>query len=238
MAAVLACGPGAALSHRSGADHLDLRRTQRAAVDVTTLTQRGRKRPGIDAHRAKGLAAADVTVVRGIPCTTVPRTLLDLAEVLDRRGLERAIERAEQLRLFDLTAVEEALERAEGRPGASKLQDLLGCDLRRPKLTKRELEERFLRLCNEAELPQPQVNVWIPFAEGDGVEADFLWREQRLAVETDGWETHGTRQAFERDRLRDQRLAVAGWRVIRFTWRQIAEEPARVATTVTKLMPR
>jgi very-short-patch-repair endonuclease len=164
----------------------------------------------------------------------VPRTLLDLADVLDRRGLERAIERAEQLKLFDLKAVKETIARANGRRGAARLNALLPSQSH-ARLTRNDLEEAFLRLTRTADLPAPEVNAWIPFPEGDGAEADFLWRDPRLVVETDGNETHGTRQAFERDRLRDQRLALAGYQVIRFTWRQVLEEPERVAATVTKL---
>jgi predicted transcriptional regulator of viral defense system len=236
MAAVLACGPGAVVSHRSAADLLDLRRTDRATVDVTTPGQRGRKRQGIDAHRSVSITAADTTRVRGIPCTTVARTLLDLTDVVDDRAVERAIERAEQLRRFDLRALERTLARAEGRAGTSRLRDLIRSGLRKPTLTRNELEERFLHLCRGAGLPEPEVNAWIPLSEGGGAEADFFWREQRLAIETDGNETHGTRQAFERDRLRDQQLAVAGFRVVRFTWRQVEDEPDRVAATVRELV--
>jgi hypothetical protein len=238
MAAVLACGPGAVLSHRSAADLQDLGRTDRATVDVTTPGQGGRKRSGIDAHGSLSLTAADVTLVRGIPCTTVARTLLDLADVLDRRGLERAIERAEQLRLFDLKAVDHSLAGADGRKGAALLRAILARRSFHFAPARSELEERFLVLCREAGRPEPEVNAWIPFPEGGGVEADFLWRDHRLVVETDGYETHGTRHAFERDRLRDQRLALAGYQVVRFTWRQVVHETGLVAAAVTKLMAR
>jgi very-short-patch-repair endonuclease len=236
LAALLACGPGAFLSHRSAADALGLRSTDRATVDVTTPGQRGRKRPGIDAHGSDSLTAAETTMVRGIPCTTVTRTLLDLADVVDDREVERAIERAEQLRLFDLRALERTLARARGRAGASRLRNLVRSGLRKPTLTRSELEERFLRLCRGAGLPEPEVNAWIPLGESGGAEADFFWRDQRLAIETDGNESHGTRQAFERDRLRDQQLAVAGFRVVRFTWRQVEDEPDRVAATLRELV--
>ena len=235
-AAVLACGPEAVLSHRSAADHLGLRHTDRPSVDVTSPGTRRRKRRGIDAHESGSLREGDTAIVRGIPCTTVARTLLDLAGVVDERAVELAIERAEQRRLFDRRAVESALARADGRAGASVVRRLVSKVDWRPTLTRRELEERFLRLCREAKLPPPEVNAWIPLSDGADAEADFLWRERRLVVETDGNETHGTRQAFERDRLRDQRLAVAGFRVVRFTWRQVADDPVRVAVTLGKLV--
>jgi predicted transcriptional regulator of viral defense system len=236
MAAVLACGPGAALSHRAAADHLGIRNTSRARIDVTAPGARGRSRRGIDAHESASLAPDDVAVTRDIPCTTVARTLLDLAEVVDRRAVERAIERAEQLRLFDLRAVERALDRANGRTGASVVRRLLARADWRPTLTREELEERFVALCRGAGVPQPEVNAWLPLGSGEGMEVDFLWRAERLIAETDGWETHGTRRAFERDRLRDQELALAGFRVVRFTWRQVEDDPDRVATTLRKLV--
>jgi Transcriptional regulator, AbiEi antitoxin/Protein of unknown function (DUF559) len=234
MAAVLACGPGAVLSHRSAAELLGLRRTERSRVDVTARVRR--RRPGIDAHKSAGLAAEDITSVLGVPCTTTSRTLLDLAEVLDERGLQRAIERAEHLRLFDLRSLERALARADGRVRAGRLRSVLGRGFRRSTLTRNDLEERFLLLCRAAGAPEPEVNAWIPLGDGDGAEADFLWRGRRLAIETDGNETHGTRQAFEADRLRDQRLAIAGFQVIRFTWRQVEDDPDAVVATLRELV--
>jgi very-short-patch-repair endonuclease len=233
MAAVLVCGPDAVLSHRTAADLWWIRRTDRAGIEVTTPSQAGRKRRGIEAHGATP-PPEEVTVVQGIPCTTVARTLLDLADVLDRRGVERAIERAEQLRLFDLTAVEEALSRANGRKAAATLVSILASP---PYATPtgNDREEAFLQLTRSANLPDPEVNAWIPFPDGGGAEADFLWRDRRLVIETDGNETHGTRQAFESDRLRDQRLALIGYQVIRFTWRQVFEQPELVAATVARL---
>jgi hypothetical protein len=235
MAAVLACGTGAALSHRSSGDHVGIRPTSRARIDVTVPGQRGRRRKGLDVHRSS-LAAEDITPVNGIPCTTVARTLIDLAEVIDQRQIELAIDRAEQRRIFDRAALERALARADGRAGASVLRRLMAPADWRPRLTREELEECFLCICRNAGIPEPEVNAWIPFENGIGAEADFLWRERRLVIETDGRETHGTRQAFESDRLRDQRLAVLGFRVVRFTWRQVEDDPAWVVATLRKLV--
>ena len=103
-------------------------------------------------------------------------------------------------------------------------------------LTRSELEECLLAICREAALPRPEVNAWIPYPDGGGAEADFLWREQRLVVEVDGRDVHTTRRAFEHDRRRDQRLMLLGWRVVRFTWRQIVEEPAAVSATIRRLL--
>jgi predicted transcriptional regulator of viral defense system len=156
LAAVLAYGPSAVLSHRSAAALWNLRRDNRAKTDVSLPSRSGRSRPGIDLHRSVTLSAADVTTQHGIPCATQARTLLDLAEVLNPRGLERAIEQAEVLRLFDLRAVEDVLARADGRRGAGVLRGVLA-DLQEPALTDTELEERSLTLCRAADLPNPEV---------------------------------------------------------------------------------
>jgi very-short-patch-repair endonuclease len=204
-AAELACGANAALCHRSSAALRGLRPDNRPLTDIET--------------------------VDGIRCTSLARTLLDLAEVLDRRGLERAIDQAEILQVLDMTAIDDVLARADGRRGAP----ILGEHYAGSTMTRNDIEELFLQICRHAHLPQPEVNIWIPIP-GEEWQVDFLWRQQRLIVETDGRETHGTRQAFERDRARDQRLMLEGWRVIRFTWRQILNEPHYVADTLRRLL--
>ena len=234
MAGVLACGPGAALSHRSAAALHDLRRSDRRTVDVTVPRDAGRNRTEIHAHRSV-LADADLVVVDGIPCTTVARTLLDLAEVVDRRGLERAVDRAEQMRLLDTTAIADVLARSPGRHGARPLRTILaGFDPERAR-TRSELERRFLRLCDRAGVPRPRVNHVVTI-DGEPMEIDFAWPDRRLAVETDGHATHGTRQAFERDRRRDQRLKRAGWDTLRFTWRQVLKAPHEAASILVAVV--
>lgn len=234
MAAVLGCGPGALLSYRSGAGLLDLRTSSRAVIDVTSPTRAGRKRAGIEVH-ACPTASDDAIEMEGIPCTSVARTLLDLAAVVNRRSLERACDRAEVLQLFDLRAVENVLERANGHRGAGKLRAVLATYAIGADLTRSELEERFLALCRSAALPRPECNAWLLLGSAT-VEADFVWRRQRLVVETDGRIVHSTRQAFERDRKRDQGLMLAGWRVVRFPQRQVVHEPGVVAETVRSLL--
>ena len=237
MAAVLAYGPSAVLSHRSAAALWGLRPDNRATTDVSLPSRSARSRPGIDVHMTVTLTAADITRRDGIPCTALARTLLDLAEAVDRRGIERAIEQAEVLRLFDLRAVEDVLDRSNGRRGAAVLRAVLA-DLAEPALTRSDVEERFLALCRAAALPRPEVNAELVVDEGPAMIVDFLWRAQRLAVETDAYGTHGNRQAFERDRRRDQRLRLAGYDPLRFTRRQIISEPNRVAATVYALLQR
>jgi predicted transcriptional regulator of viral defense system len=237
MAAVLACGPKAKLSHRSAAGLQGLRRDNRPKPDVTVPASSARPRPGIEVHRSSTLAAADMTVVDGIPCTTVARTLVDLGDVVSPRAVEQAVDQAEVLRVFDGKSVHEALARAGPRRGAGILRAVLA-SYKQPTLTRRQLEERFLALCRKVSLPSPAVNAWITLADGVAYQADFLWRAERFIAETDGRDVHTTRKAFEHDRLRDQRLTLAGYTVVRFTWRQVADEPGSVAEALRTLLAR
>jgi very-short-patch-repair endonuclease len=237
MAAVLAYGPQALLSHRSSAGLHGIRPDNRNKTDITLTSPSGKARAGIDVHRSTTLTPADATTIDGIPCTSVARTLLDLTDVLDRRGVESAIDQAETLRIFDLRALEEVLSRAVGRRGAGVLRDALA-KYQRPTITRSELEELFLALCRAGSLPSPAVNEWITLDDGIAYQADFLWREQRLIVETDGWESHGTRKAFEHDRRRDRRLALAGYTIVRFTWREVVYDAGEVTATVARLLER
>ncbi len=227
MAAVLAYGPGAVLSHRSAAALHGIRPDNRPKTDVTIPRRSARPRPGIEVHASTTLESADITTIDGIPCTTLARTLLDLADDVDRTGVERAVSQADVLGIFDLSAVEEVLSRASGRHGAGVLRSVLA-EYDGPTLTDKELEARFLALCRAASLPKPEVNAWITLDDGVAYKIDFLWRAERLAVETDGWASHRTRQAFENDRRRDRRLRLAGWDVVRFTWRDVEREPGEV----------
>jgi predicted transcriptional regulator of viral defense system len=238
MAAVLACGDGAALSHRSAACHRGLRDDNRPTIDVTSPARRGQDIDAISPHSGATLLPRDVEIVDAIPCTTLARTLLDLADVVNRRSVERAIDRAEILRVLDMPPIEDVLQRANGRRGAATLKHLLSAMQFQSTTTKNELEEAFLTICRDIEHPPDAVNAWIAYPEGGGAEADFLWHEQRLIVEVDGRDVHTTHHAFEHDRRRDQRLNLLGWRVVRFTWRQVEHEPATVAATLKALLER
>jgi very-short-patch-repair endonuclease/predicted transcriptional regulator of viral defense system len=235
MAAVLACGPGAVLSHRSAAALWGLRPSARRRIDVTAPGRRGRSPAGLDAHRHGSLAAADRTTVAGVPCTTVARTLLDLAGVVRYRELRNALVEAEVQRVLDLASAREVISRGRGRRGVARLRLAIEEHDPREERANRGLERRFLRLCRRAELPAPEVNVPLALADRQVV-ADFLWREARLIVEADGRSSHLTGRAFERDRGRDQQLTVAGWRVIRCTWRQVTEEPERLVAILRELL--
>ena len=238
MAAILACDAGTAASHRSSSMLFELRLPQRRWIDVTTPGARGHRRAGIQIHDGLTLTAADTILVDNIPCTTLARTLLDVAETGTRREVERAIDRAEQQELLDMRALDAVLAGANRRRGAKLLRAVLAEHRAGSTLTRSELEEAFLAICRAAGLPPGAVNAWIPFPDGGGAEADFLWREQRLIAEVDGRSVHATQRSFQSDRRRDQRLMLLGWRVVRFTWQQVTFEPAYVAKTLHGLLER
>jgi very-short-patch-repair endonuclease len=223
MAALLATGSDAALSHHSAAAIWGLRADREGDVHVTIPRGRGASRPGIRVHRSASLNAA---VRDGLRLTTPARTLLDLATHLPQHDLERAVEQAIVLGLA--TDKEIARQCEQGRRGAAKLRQAL---LTEPGLTRSELERRLRRLIRAARLPPPVTNVRVA-----GWEVDLLWREQRLVVEVDGFAFHASRQAFERDRRRDADLVAAGYRVVRFTWRQIVREPEAVIARLAVLL--
>jgi very-short-patch-repair endonuclease len=227
MAAVLACGADAAISHRSAARLWRLVEQDDGPIDVTVTRSAGR-RPGLRIHRSRTFAPADVRIRQGIPVTTPERTLLDLAEAAPDRELERALDEALVQKLTTRAALVAVVDNAKGRRSAPRLRNLL--ERNEPTtLTRSAAEERFLALVRQAGLEAPEVNVRL----GNHV-VDFLWRRQRLVVEIDGYRFHSSRSAVERDRRRDAELAAAGYRVIRITWRQLTEEPYSV---VARLSP-
>jgi hypothetical protein len=230
MAAVLACGPRALLSHRSAAVLWGLRPTAPFRVDVATdRAKHGQN--GIALHRPRHLPDGDRAVASGIPVTSVARTLADLAGVASRRELRRAIDEAERLRLLDPAAVEEIIGRSRGKRGVAALAALLRHHSGPPPITRSELERRFLDLCRDAGLPCPEANVVI-----DGVEVDVVWPHRRLVAELDGYAYHRTRMAFEDDRKRDAMLQLSGYRVVRITYQRLHDEPGEVADLVRALL--
>jgi hypothetical protein len=233
-AAVLACGgvDAAVLSHRTAAAAWDLRPLPSGKLDVTTM-RRSVSTAKLRLHKGQTLDPLDDVVRQpdGLPVTSVARTLVDLAGVLTAQQLERTCHRAEILRRLDAAHVERLLASRRSR-GARNLRAALAtlaCGA--PEITRSELEERFLALVVDAGLPRPEVNAMVA-----GHEVDFLWRRQRLVAEVDGAATHLTPTAFEEDRRRDAGLQVAGFKVVRFTWRQIAQDPRDVVETVRALL--
>lgn len=229
LAAVLACGEGAVLSHRSGAALWGLMRTRRGPVDVTSSPgRRGRK--GIRPHEGR-LHPGDRSERAGIPVTSLPRTLLDLAEVLDKEGLRQAFEEADRLKLLRMPELERVCSRA-GRRGLVALRRLIDA-AHEPVMTRSPLEDRFAKFCRKhlADLPAPLTNVSILDHE-----VDAYWPAQRLVVELDGFGYHGHRAAFERDRARDAAIHAEGYRVIRLTHRQLETEVPRITTQLRKML--
>jgi very-short-patch-repair endonuclease len=208
LAAVLACGPDAVLSHRAAAALWDLRRWS-GYPEITVPSTNGRKRRnGIIVHRSSTLTPEQVTAKEGIPVTAPSRTLADLKRVASTDQVRAALRRAEILRLD-----------TGPQPGHDPDSD--GTDL----------EGAFLALCRSHELPQPRTQAIIrPYT------VDFLWEIARLVVETDGWRTHGTRSAFEADRERDAYLKRHGYDVLRFTYRQVMQEAQVVTATLRSVL--
>jgi len=228
VAAVLAAGDGAVLSHASAAAAWELRRLGAGAIHVTVPGHGGRcRRNGIRLHRSATLSPADVTTRRGIPITTPARTIADLAATLTGRPLEQALDRAEQRGLIDFADLTQRLEAHPTRPGSRSLRAMLSRYTAATFVTRSEMEERFLALCDDHGIRRPDVNTCI-----EGREVDFVWRDARLVVEVDGYAYHRSPSAFEADRERDVVLAVAGWQVLRFTWAKITGRPAWVAEAV------
>jgi hypothetical protein len=229
VAAVLACGREAAASHHAAPLVWGLRASERRTVDVTAPRAR-HGQPGIRLHRVRRLHPADRAVVDGIPVTSVARTLLDMGEVLQPHQLASLVTEAEARRLFDLGEIERTIKRNPGRRGIKPLRQLLA-GYAEPPITRSELERAFLRLCAAAGIALPQTNVIVA-----GHRVDALWVEQRLVVELDSRTHHMTTAAFEEDRQRDADLMLAGWRVLRITWRRLRDEPEAVVATVRALL--
>jgi very-short-patch-repair endonuclease len=208
MAGVLAYGDRAVLSHRSAAALWGLL-TAPSPIDVTVPGRGGRaNRLGIRLHRSSTLLPSHCTLRQAIPVTKPARTIADLRGSASVDEVRKAIRQAEFLNLP--LGAEAGVE---------------------TELTRSRLERRFLALCRRHRQPRPEVNVRIgPY------EVDFLWRDRRLVVEVDGWESHRTRSAFEEDRARDAQLKVLGYEVVRFTWRQVTDDPSGIVQTLRALL--
>jgi very-short-patch-repair endonuclease len=185
-------------------------------MEVTAPGRGTRDREGIRSH-SDSIDPADATRRHGIPVTSPPRTLLDVAVELAPRELDRAVDEARVRRLVTDRALAEQFARYPRHRGVAALKAATRLD---PAFTRSEAERRLLELIRAARLPQPEANVRVA-----GHEVDLLWRAERLIVEVDGYAFHSSRRAFEQDRRRDAELGLHGFRVVRVTWRQITEEP-------------
>lgn len=226
MAAVLACGPHAALSYRAAGCLHDFLLPSLSRLEVTVPLSKRARRPGVTCHEAV-LMADEVTEVDGIPVTSVFRTLFDLAAELQPRQLERAWKEVEVRRLTDRVPIAELLDRHPGKRGSVALRKLL-VSTEPIAVTRNEFEERFLVLLDAHDLPRPRFNATLHL-RGRFFELDALWEPQRLIAELDGGAVHNTDHAFQSDRRRDRILLAEGYRTTRVTWDQLRDEPAAVA---------
>ncbi len=225
MAAVLASGSGAALSHASAGTLWRIRSYRGGPTHVTTSRKLLPLRDVI--RHCVPIAPDEMTVHAGIPVTTPGRTLFDIAHALRPHELEQAMREAEYHRLMSGPSLPVLLERYPGKTGATAVRRLLERGWSEAP-TRRELESRFTGFIDEYNLPRPERNALIDL-KSRRVEVDFLWRSARLAVELDGSAAHGTRRAFEDDRERDRLLQLAGFRVVRVTWHQLEARPVQLA---------
>lgn len=230
-AALLAYGPGAVLSHQSAAVLWGIRRKRRGPIHVTAPCGRQglRRRKGIWIHRCK-LVPEDTTIRDGFPVTTLARTLLDLAEVVPFEQLKGAAEEAERLKLLRLSELERCCERGHGRRALCPVRRLI-VELGPPDEGRSPLEIRFAAFVRAHDLPAPVQN-----ADVLGHEVDALWPAAKLLAELDSWEHHGHRTAFERDRARDPKLLIAGYRTVRVTHRRLDREAEQLAYEIRQLL--
>lgn len=230
LAAVLACGDGSVLAIRSAAGLWGVHRSSRMRHEVITPNAGGRGLRTVDVYRY-ALAPQDRTVHDGIPITSVARTCLDLAPRITARQLDHALHRAEELELFDLRAFDDLVRRGGRGRGAAELKAALRRSRPEPHFTRSELERMALRVVRHANLPTPNVNM-----RHHGFEVDFLWPDHGVVAEVDGYAFHKTRAAFEADRRRDATLTALGYRVLRFTWYQLEDDPDWVAQTLARVL--
>jgi len=231
MAAVLACGDGAVLSHSSAAALWRIGFESRSVIELSLPSPSRRRCPGLRIHRRPSLCERDITTEYGIPVTTPIQTLIDMALRLDRPGVERMINEADKYDLVHPPELRRALDDRAGEPGVALLRHIL--DRRTFRLTKEELERRFLPLARKAELPVPLTGQFV-----NEFEVDFYWPELGLVVETDGLRYHRTPAEQARDRLRDQAHTAAGLTQLRFTHEQVRYEPEYVVRILAQTASR
>lgn len=234
MTAVLSCGPTAVLSHGSAAALMRIGRERRGVVEVSIRSPSHRRRKGLLIHRRPALTSSDLGTCQGIPCTSPIRTLIDQAVAgLSKPELERATNEADKYDLVHPPELRRALEQRVGEPGVRRLREIL--DHRTFRLTRDELERRFLPLARDAGLPVPSTGQIV-----NGFEVDFYWPDLGFVVETDGLRYHRTPAEQARDRLRDQTHTATGLVNLRFTHEQVRYEPEHVRAMLTaarRLLP-
>lgn len=228
MGALLSCGDGALLSHRSAGAHRNLLGSAWSDIDVTVLRGRCAGRDGIRVHRARRLHPDDREEVDGIPVTSLARTLVDLAEVLPRRKLVYALEQAERMQALDVQEIEACIGRNRGRRGIQPLRQAIREIEPEAMHTRSKMERLLIAFCRRYEIEAPAMNVSV-----DGYTVDAYWPEARLIVELDSWEHHKTRRSFEEDRRRDAVLG-ENHRLLRVTHRWLTREPDDLAAAIRR----
>jgi very-short-patch-repair endonuclease len=238
LAAVLACGgtdTGAAVSHWNAAGLREIAKAEYARgrpIDIVLRREGPGRRSGVSVHCYTTLRADEVSLVQGVPVTTVERTLLDLAAVIGPAELERLVAHAERDGRTELAALPAIGARHPRHRGLRNLAGVIRRD-GGPRLTRSEAETRLLALIRDSGLPVPVTNTRVR-----GIEVDFLWQRQRLIVEVDGFAYHSSPRAFQLDRRRDATLTAAGFRVIRLTWQQIKAEPGQTLVALAQALVR
>lgn len=231
MAAVLACGPGALLSHLSGAAHWGIL-PNRSLIEVSRRRSGGHRLSGIRIHRPRHIDETEYASFERIPVTTVARTLVDIAPVVTTRKLEQALAAAERASLVNWQELEAAVDRARWRRGYARLRDVMSRADPRVVHTASEAERLLLEICgSDPDIPPPSNNVVV-----GGRVVDFVWIEQRLIAETDGRTFHSDAFSFEDDRERDGGMLEDGYRTVRFTYRMLSTQPEKVAGRLRKLL--
>ena len=227
MAAALAAGPGALISHYPAAVIWDVRPPIDGPIDVTIPDRKARNRPGIIVHTAR-LHPKDITRRHGIPVTSAARTVLDLAATAPLHDVERAVNEALVQHRVSTHSLNEQFSRYPTHRGRATLREAMRPE---PKLTRSEAERRAVALIRAARLPAPKVN-----ARLGGWEVDLVWPDSKLIVEIDGYAFHSTRRSFERDRRKDRDLQALGYTILRFTWRELTDEPEAVVAAISRAL--
>ena len=233
LAAVLAAGPNAALSHASAAELWALPAPRAQDIEVIARSRRGR--PGIRFHRCQ-LEPHEITVHKSIPVTTPERTILDLAARESTDRLERLIRQAEYEHLASTASLSSCFSTHEGARGSKRLRKALDLATETTGATRSKLERKFLAFIRRNALPRPKLNHRIELPTRT-VFADAAWPRHRLIVELDSRKAHANRHSFESDRARDRDLLVAGWTTTRVTWRQLHDDEAALAAAIRALAP-
>lgn len=229
MAAILACGDGAYLSHRSAGALYGIAEERAGVIEVSVRRKAEHLRPGLKVRARPSLPSHDVGTLKGIPVTSPVRTMLDLATIQGPKTLLRSINEADNRDVVDAESLRLALEDRAGEPGVKPLRELLDRDTF--VLSDEELERLFLPLAREAGLPLPLTKEMV-----NGFEVDFYWPELGLVIETDGLRYHRTASAQARDARRDQAHTAAGFARLRFSHHQVKYEPAHVTRILTRTL--